>query len=251
MDGFLLDMDGVVYRGGAPIASGLRFLARLKRRRMPFLLLTNHSCLTPRGFSEKLSRMGVEIPAAQIYSSSDATAEWLKARKVRSVFAIGEEGLRAALRRNQIRSSHGAAGHVVVGLDRRIDYGRLLRACRLILAGAKFIGTNPDPTYPLEDGPAPECGTYLAAIQCATGQAPTIIGKPSRVIYQQAARRLGLPLHRVTMIGDRLDTDILGARNAGARSVLVLTGQTTRAMAARSPIRPGRIVRTLDELGLT
>ncbi len=248
MKGFLLDMDGVVYRGGKPIPEALRFLSILQKRKIPYLLLTNHGCLTPSGFSKKLAHMGIRVPPAQIYSSAEATAEWLKQRKVRRVFAIGEQGVFQALRKHGIRTSEKRVNHVVVGLDRKLTYEHLKTACNLISDGAHFIGTNPDTSYPIEYGYAPECGALLAAVQSATGKAPTIIGKPSAAIFRQAAHRLGLPVKQLTMIGDRLDTDILGAQRAGARSIIVLTGHTTRAMLRENSIRPDQVVAGLDEL---
>ena len=248
MKGFLLDMDGVLYRGGKPIPEALRFLSRLQKEKIPYLLLTNHGCLTPAGFSKKLEHMGIRVPPARIYSSSEATAEWLSKRGVRHVFAIGEAGVFQALRRHGVRTSKKKVRHVVVGLDRKITYDHLKTACNLISGGACFIGTNPDASYPVESGHAPECGALLAAIQSATGKQPTIIGKPEPTIFRQAAHRLGLPVKQLTMIGDRLDTDILGAKKAGARSILVLTGHTTRALLRQSKIRPDQVVASLDQL---
>jgi 4-nitrophenyl phosphatase len=248
--GFLLDMDGVVYRGGKPIREALDFLRKLQLKKIPYLLLTNHSCLTPEKYSLKLRKMGIQVPPEQIYSSAQATAQWLTEQKIRRVYAIGEEGLFSALRRHRIREDDKHADHVVVGLDRKLTYDHLKTACRLIAGGAQFIGTNPDPSYPVEDGFAPECGAFLAAIERATGQSPKIIGKPEVIIFKQAAARLQIPLKYLTMIGDRLDTDILGAQRAGAKSVLVLTGHTTRLHLRFSRIRPDQVVTSLSKLSL-
>jgi HAD superfamily hydrolase (TIGR01457 family) len=247
--GFLLDMDGVLYRGRQPIPEAMDFLRKLQEKSIPFLLLTNHSCLTANGFSKKLSRMGIQVPAAQIYSSAEATAEWLLRQQVREVHAIGEEGVTHALKKCGIRVVK-EAGCVVVGLDRKLTYDHLKVACRLIAAGARFIGTNPDPSYPVEDGFAPECGAFLAAIENATGKKPLIIGKPEVSIYRFAARRLGLPLSVLTMIGDRLDTDILGAKRSGAGSILVLTGHTKRSDVRKSSIQPDWVVSGLNKIVL-
>jgi HAD superfamily hydrolase (TIGR01457 family) len=246
--GYLLDMDGVLYRGHEPIPGAADFLRDLDARGIPFLLLTNHACLTPQQFQRKLAGMGIRVPAGHIFSSAQATALWLRKGGARTVFAIGETGLRTALRKCDIRCSARAPSHVVVGLDRHVSYDQLTVAHRLIARGCPFIGTNPDLTYPLPDGPAPECGWLLAALQATTGRAPVVIGKPSRVIFQFAARELGLPARALTMIGDRLDTDILGGQRAGMKTVLVLTGHTTAAMARRSPVRPDRVAASLQEL---
>lgn len=243
-------MDGVLYRGKRPIPGAIRFLREVQQRGIPYLLLTNHGCLTPADLSRKLARMGIRVPPSRIYTSAEATAEWLAARGVRAVFALGEAGLRSALRRQGIRRARTRVRHVVVSLDRAMTYASLRAACGWIARGARLIGTNPDPSYPVEDGQAPECGALLAAIESATGQKATIIGKPSPAIFRQAAKRLGLPVHRLTMVGDRLDTDILGAQRAGARAILVLTGHSTRGMLRGAAARPDRVVESLEELAL-
>jgi HAD superfamily hydrolase (TIGR01457 family) len=248
MRAFLIDMDGVLYRGRKPIPAALKFLANLQQRDIPFLLLTNHSCLTPEGFSLRLRAMKIGVPVERIYTSALATAEWLVRENAMRVFVIGEEGLRSAVRKAGITIAENDASHVVVGLDRMLNYSALTKAMRLISGGATFVGTNPDPTYPIEDGDAPECGTILAALERATGVKPIVIGKPSRVIYKFAARRLGVPMSKLTMIGDRLDTDIAGAYHAGARSILTLTGHTTRAMLRKKGIKPDRVVECLSEV---
>lgn len=241
-------MDGVLYQGRRPIPGAIRFLREVQRRGIPYLLLTNHGCLTPAGFSKKLAKMGIRVPPARIYSSAEATAEWLAAWKIRRVYAIGEEGLFRALRLHGIRRATKGVRHVVVSLDRAINYEKLSAACWLLTHGAEFLGTNPDPCYPVEHGQVPECGAILAALEVSTGRKPTIIGKPSPAIFRQAAKRLGLPVRRLTMIGDRLDTDILGAKRAGARGILVLTGHTTRKMLRSPLVRPDRVVDDLSEL---
>jgi HAD superfamily hydrolase (TIGR01457 family) len=250
MQAFLIDMDGVLYRGNRPIPAALRFIDNLQSREIPFLLLTNHSCLTPDGFSLRLKTMYITVPAQRIYTSALATAEWLASQRAARVFVIGEHGLRSALRDRGIEIVEKDASHVVAGLDRMLSYSALTKAARLIKEGAVFVGTNPDPTYPVEDGDAPECGTILAALECASGATPIIIGKPSQVIYNFAARRLGLPIDKITMIGDRLDTDIAGARSAGAQSILTLTGHTTRDMLQSAKIQPDRVVECLSEVVL-
>ena len=121
---------------------------------------------------------------------------------------------------------------------------------RLIQSGSEFVGTNPDPTCPVEDGLAPECGASLAALEKCTDRSPTVIGKPAPYIFQTAARELKIPFRHIAMIGDRLDTDILGAHRAGMRSILALTGCTTEAMLKGSKIKPGMVVNSLRDIKL-
>jgi HAD superfamily hydrolase (TIGR01457 family) len=246
--GYLLDMDGVLYRGKEPIPHAREFIAQLQAQDIPFLLLTNHSCFTPVQFSRKLKGMGIDVAPERIYSSAQATAEWLRSKKAKRVYVIGEKGLTDALGLCEIEVGAEGVSHVVVGLDRAFNYEKLKLASRLIAAGAHFIVTNPDPTYPVEDGDAPECGLLQGALENVTGKKATIIGKPAPIIYRQAARYLGLPIKNLTMVGDRLDTDIAGALGIGARAVLVLTGHTTRVNLRKSEIRPDLMIDNLSVL---
>lgn len=244
--GFLLDMDGVVYRGDRPIPAARRFLAALDSRGIPWLMLTNHSCRTPAAIARVLGKMGIDAAPERILTAAQATAGWLARRGIRRVFAIGEAGLLQALADQGITIRERGAEAVVVGLDRQVGYAQLATAHRLIATGLPFIATNPDATYPGAEGDEPECGMLLAALVATTRRRPRIIGKPSRAMFVEACARIGLPPSALTMIGDRLDTDIRGARRAGIRAALVLTGHTTRAMLAISGIRPDLVLEDLS-----
>lgn len=243
---WLMDLDGVVYRGNHPIRGAAEFIRRLIETNQPFLFLTNHSARTPESFTEKLQRMDIPAEPRHVLSSAMVTAEFLKHERAgKTVFMIGEEGLRRALEGAGVKIVEHQPEIVVVGFDRGIHYDLLVRASRFILAGAEFIGTNSDGSYPLEDGPAPECGALLAAVEAATGRKPLVMGKPERFMFEEALRRFGVTKEKTIMIGDRLDTDIAGARRMGIRSVLVLSGATTRPEADASPIKPDMIVADL------
>jgi HAD superfamily hydrolase (TIGR01457 family) len=240
---WLMDLDGVVYRGSQPIRGAAEFIRWLIETNQPFLFLTNHSARTPESFAEKLQRMDIPAEPRHVLSSAIVTAEFLKReRNGKTVFLIGEEGLRLALEGAGVESVEHQPEIVVVGFDRGIHYDLLVRASRFILAGAEFIGTNGDGSYPLEDGPAPECGALLAAVEAATGQKPLVMGKPERFMYEEALRRLGSKRENSVMVGDRLDTDIEGANRMGIRSVLVLSGSTTRSEAELSSTKPDIIL---------
>lgn len=250
MKGYLLDLDGVLYRGAEAIPGAVDFIKRLRQAQHPFCCITNHTCLTPLQISRKLAKMAIPVPARQILTAGQVTATWLKQRGATGVFAIGERAFFSALRDEGIDPSSAKPSHVVVGLDRRVAYDRLTTAAQWLLQGVPFVATNPDASYPGTNGPALECGFFLAGLECMTGRVPTIIGKPQPFIFAQAADRLGLPASLLTMIGDRLDTDIAGARCAQIRSVLVLSGHTTRAMLRRSPIKPDQIVCDVGRLSV-
>jgi len=240
--GYLLDMDGVLYHGRRAVPGAADFIRRLNAVGTPFLCITNHACYSPWALARRLAGMGIAVPASRILTSGLATAAWLRGQGARRVFAIGERPFQAALAAAGIERDSARPTHVVVALDRRVTYERLSVAARHILRGAVFVGTNPDPSYPTEAGPAPECGFYLAALERMTGRTPIIIGKPAPHLFQFGADTLGLPPARLTMVGDRLDTDILGAKRLGMRAVLVLSGSTHRSRLRSSGVRPYRVV---------
>ena len=246
--GYLLDMDGVLYHGRRAVPGAADFIRRVNAAGTPYLCITNHACYSPRALARRLAGMGIAVPASRILTSGLATAAWLRGQGARRVFAIGERPFQAALAAAGIEADSARPTHVVVALDRRVTYERLATAARHILRGAVFVGTNPDPSYPTEAGPAPECGFYLAALERMTGRAPIIIGKPAPHLFRIGADTLGLPPARLTMVGDRLDTDIRGAQRLGIRAVLVLSGSTTSAMLAGAAIRPDAVARSVGAL---
>lgn len=246
--GYLLDMDGVLYHGRRAVPGAADFIRRVNAAGTPYLCITNHACYSPRALAGRLAAMGIAVPASRILTSGLATAAWLREQGAKRVFAIGERPFQAALAAAGIEGDSARPTHVVVALDRRVTYERLSAAARHILRGAVFVGTNPDPSYPTEAGPAPECGFYLAALERMTGRAPLIIGKPSPHLFRIGAATLGLPPSRLTMVGDRLDTDILGAQRLGIRAVLVLSGSTTATMLTGATIRPDEVARNVGDL---
>jgi len=246
--GYLLDMDGVLYRGRRAVPGAAAFVRRLHAAATPYLCITNHSCFAPEYLAAKLRRFGIPVPAERILTAGQATAAWLRAQDARRVFAIGEPAFHTALADAGIESNAARPSHVVVSLDRRVDYERLAAAARHILRGVPLVATNPDPSYPTERGPAPECGFFLAGLERMTGVRPLVIGKPGPELFRMAAEKLGLPRRRLAMVGDRLDTDILGAKRAGLRAVLVLSGHSTRAMLKGARLQPDRVVRSVADL---
>lgn len=246
--GCLLDMDGVLYRGRRAVPGAAAFIRRLHAQSIPYLCITNHSCFSPEYLAAKLRRLDIPVPAERILTAGQATAVWLEGQGVRRVFAIGEPAFHTALAEAGIESNAARPSHVVVSLDRRVDYERLAAAARHLLRGATFVATNPDPSYPTERGPAPECGFFLAGLERMTGVRPVVIGKPGPHLYRLAADKIGLPRRRLTMVGDRLDTDILGAKRAGLHTILVLSGHSTRAMLKEARLQPDRVVPSVADL---
>jgi 4-nitrophenyl phosphatase len=169
------------------------------------------------------------------------------ARAGTRVYIIGEEGLRAALR-ERYTISEEEAEFVVAGMDRQLTYEKLRVATLLIRGGAKFIGSNPDKTFPSEEGIVPGTGTILAALETATDVAPFVVGKPETAIFDLALARMGVGKEGTAILGDRLETDILGGQRAGLSTIFVLSGVTTRQELAQSSIQPDFVFESVKEL---
>lgn len=251
---FIIDMDGVLWHGEQPLPGFLEFFALLRERQLKFVLATNNSGGTPDQYVAKLARMGVAVTRNEILTSALATAQYLAERTVPTatkVFAISEGGVQEALREKgfMLRDLYEIdADYVVCGLDRGISWDKLATATLNIRNGATFIGTNGDTSLPTERGITHGNGAILAAIQAGSGIAPVTIGKPEPIMYQQAMERLGVdPAHTVA-IGDRLETDILGAIKANIRSIMVLTGISDEAEVQREGYGPTWIVPGLPEV---
>lgn len=234
---FIVDMDGVLWQGDKAMPGLVAFFQALRLRNIRFILATNNASLTSEQYVTKLARMGVQVDVTEILTSGMATALYLKERTdpaTTRIFVVGEDGARQPLleqgfiltepyKVNDNSNSKGA-DYVVCGKDETLTWAKLATATLDIRAGAKFIGTNADITLPTERGVILGNGAILAALEVATGVKPTIIGKPEPIIYQQALAKLGVDINQTVAIGDRLDTDILGAVRTGIRSILVLTG---------------------------
>ena len=247
----LIDMDGVLYRGMAPIPGAKEFIAFARERGIPFLLFTNNSTLTPQQYVAKLAGMGITASTEEIFTSAQATADYLPETisPGSSVFMIGENGLQAALLESGYRlvgEKHADA--VVVGMDRYLTYEKLRVATLAIRAGALFIATNPDVTFPSEEGIAPGNGAALAALEVATDTKPLIIGKPEKPMFDLALARLGASRDTTAMIGDRPETDVLGAQRAGLLTIFVLSGVADRQRLAASGLSPDWVFEDLGAL---
>ncbi len=236
--GLLIDLDGVLYTGGEPIPGGADFLAAARRHGLPFLLVTNNSTTSSAKVAERLAGMGIDVSPAEILTSSEAAAAYAAAKgpKDARALVVGEAGLRETLVAAglQVVEDGESVDWVVAGLDRSFDYARLTAATRAIRGGARFLATNVDALLPVEGGAVlPGAGSIVAAIATVTGTQPTIAGKPSPALFQRGLQRLGnLAPGDAAMVGDRIDTDILGAQAAGLRTILVLSGVSTAEEAA-------------------
>jgi len=249
-----MDMDGVLVHEEAAIEGADRFLARLTELGRPFMLLTNNSIYTPRDLAARLHRSGIEVPESAIWTSALATARFLdQQRPGGSAFVVGEAGVTTALHDAGYTLTDRDPDYVVLGETRTYSFERIAQAIRLIVGGARFIATNPDPTGPSPDGPLPATGSVAALVSRATGVDPYFVGKPNPLMMRSALNAIDAHSETTVMIGDRMDTDIVAGLEAGMDTVLVLTGVTTTAETERFSYRASRVVQSvaelLDELG--
>jgi len=233
LQALILDMDGVLWKGSELIVDLKTLFMRIEALGLSVTLATNNATLPVEHYLQKFSDHGVSLEAWQITTSALAAAYFLKKRYPDSgpVFVIGESGLVSALEQQGFYQAEEGVVAVVAGLDRTISYEKLRKASILIQNGADFIGTNPDKNLPMPEGLVPVAGALQAVLETTTGIAPTIIGKPQTVMYEQLLERLKVIPQKALVVGDRLDTDIAGAQTIGARSALVLSGSTSRAQA--------------------
>jgi NagD protein len=246
---WLMDMDGVLVHEELAIPGAPEFIAGLRERGTPFLVLTNNSIYTNRDLAARLRTSGFDVPEESIWTSALATARFLEdQRPGGSAFVIGEAGLTTALHSGGYTLTERDPDYVVLGETRTYSFERLTRAIRLIDGGARFIATNPDPTGPSPDGPTPATGSVAALISRATGVQPYFVGKPNPLMMRSALNAIEAHSEETAMIGDRMDTDIISGLEAGLETILVLTGVTTRAEAERFPFRASRILDSVADL---
>ncbi len=249
---FLLDGDGVLYRGSQPLPGAHAFISALAAAGIPYLLLTNNATRTPEQVAEQLAQLAIPIGPQQIFTSAQATASWLRGRypERHHVLAVGERGLRQALAEAgfTLVDDHRQAELVVAGLDRTLTYAKLAEATLAIGRGCPFVGSNPDRSIPTERGIEPGAGAVLAFLEAATGVTPPVIGKPQPAFFHQALARLGVDAADAVMVGDRYETDILGGAHAGLRTAAVLTGISTAEEFAAADPPPTWVFADLTEL---
>lgn len=246
--GYLIDLDGTLFRGNEVIPGALSFMERLVQKKIPYLYLTNNSSRTPEQVAELLTDFGFPAKPEEIYTSALATAQYVKEElHASSVYVIGEEGLRKALTDVGCRLTEEQPEVVVVGIDYQFTYEKMKKACLAIRSGATFIGTNADRALPTEKGLLPGSGSLSMGIAFSTGIEPLFIGKPEPIIMKYAQRLLGVASSETLVVGDNLGTDILSGIHSHMDTLLVYTGYTTREMAEQSPIRATYYIDNLSD----
>ncbi|MCK5793653.1 MAG: HAD-IIA family hydrolase [Anaerolineales bacterium] len=250
----LLDMDGVLWRGYEPVIDIQVLFEKIHQLGCQTFFVTNNSTQTIEGYLEKLSGFGVDISPSQIITSAEATASYLKdhIQGESPVYVVGEDGLKETISRYSFKiieeSGADQPAAVVVGLDLKLTYEKIYLASKYIREGVLFVGTNPDKTFPYAGGIAPGAGSIISPIESASGTAPVMIGKPEKHLYQLALDRSGSLPAEALMIGDRLETDILGAQRMGIRTGLVLTGITSRDGVQKWQQKPDMIAETAQDI---
>ena len=246
-DGFICDMDGVIYHGNRLLPGVKEFVNWLTENQKHYLFLTNSSQYTPKELHQKLARMGLDVDESHFYTSALATAHFLnKQSPACSAYVIGEHGILNALYDKGITFNDVNPEYVVVGESLSYNLEQITKAIHLVNAGAKLIGTNYDLTGPTERGIAPACRALIAPIELATGKQAYFVGKPNPLMMSTGLRLLGVHSENAVMIGDRMDTDIVAGVETGLDTVLVLSGVSTRETCEQYPYRPRLI---LDGVG--
>ncbi|MFR9673822.1 HAD-IIA family hydrolase [Streptomyces sp. TR06-5] len=246
---WLTDMDGVLMHEGVPVPGADAFIKRLKESERPFLVLTNNSMYTPRDLHARLSRIGLDVPIGNIWTSALATAQFLDdQRPGGTAYVIGEAGLTTALHDIGYVLTDHEPDYVVLGETRTYSFEALTKAIRLIDSGARFIATNPDEIGPSVEGALPATGAVAALITKATGREPYFVGKPNPLMMRAGLNAIGAHSETTAMIGDRMDTDVRAGMEAGLETFLVLTGVTQPGEVDTFPYRPSSVVDSIADL---
>ncbi|MGQ9699674.1 MAG: HAD-IIA family hydrolase [Candidatus Bipolaricaulaceae bacterium] len=250
--GYLLDLDGTIYRGDKLIPEADKALHELRARRRKILFVSNKPLYSRADYARKLSQLGIPATEHDVLNSSLVLARYLaKEAPKAKVFAIGEPPLLEELRSAglQLTEEPKEIEYVVAAFDRTFDYRKLNIAFQALKRGAKFYATNPDRTCPVEDGEIPDAAAVIAALEATTGRkVERIFGKPSRYMVEVALEVLGLPPEACAMVGDRLETDVRMAKEHGLVAVLVLTGVTHAEDLKKSLLQPDYVLKSVAEL---
>ena len=247
--GYICDMDGVIYHGNRLLPGVKEFVAWLYENKKHFLFLTNSSERSPKELQQKLGRMGLDVSEEHFYTSAQATARFISSQAPGcSAYVIGGAGLIMALHDEGITMNDVDPDYVVIGEGNTYNYENILKAVRLVMKGAKLIGTNFDMTGPSNRGIIPACRALISPIEMATGKQAYFVGKPNPLMMRTGLKMLGVHSEEAAMIGDRMDTDIVGGVESGLDPILVLSGVTSREEVDLFPYRPRLILNGVGDI---
>lgn len=251
-DGYIFDLDGTIYLGERLIPGAAATVARLRAAGRRVVFLSNKPLEPRANYAAKLTRLGIATPAEDVINSTQALMHYLRAHHATAgLWVIGEQALLDELRGEGFRlvDRLEEIEVVVAAFDRTLDYAKLNMAHQALVRGARFLATNGDRTCPIDGGAIPDCGGVIAFLEATSERTVEMVaGKPSRHILQAAVARLGVPLERCLMVGDRLATDIAMGRETGIDTALVLTGVTTREMLAASDAQPTYVLDSVADV---
>jgi 4-nitrophenyl phosphatase len=247
-EGYLIDLDGTMYRGKERIIEACHFVQALSKKGIPYLFVTNNSSSAPGQVAEKLRQFEIPAEDHQVFTTSQATANYIYDQKSdASVYIVGEEGIRHAIVERGLTLQEQNPDYVVMGIDRSINYEKLALACLAVRNGATFISTNGDIAIPTERGLLPGNGSLTSVVAVSTEVQPIFIGKPEKIIMEQALKAIGTAPDLTLMIGDNYRTDILAGMNAGLDTLLVHTGVTTKEHLVSIEKQPTYVINSLEE----
>lgn len=247
--GYLIDLDGTIYKGKERIPAGERFIQCLQERHIPYVLVTNNTTRTPEAVQEMLAKQfNVQTPLETIYTATMATVDYMNdMKRGKTAYVIGETGLKTAVAEAGYVEDTENPAYVVVGLDTQLTYEMLAVATLAIQKGALFIGTNPDLNIPTERGLMPGAGSISKFLEIATRVKPIFIGKPNAIIMNKALDVLNVKRDQAIMVGDNYLTDIMAGIKNDIATLLVTTGFTKPEEVPTLPIQPDHVLSSLDE----
>ncbi len=253
-DHFIIDLDGVVYIGDKPTQGAIETLETLRTLGKTIIYLTNDPRGSSRDYSEKLNKMSIPAIPQDIITSGMAIAHYIKQHyqlNHKKAFVVGSRALKEEIEETGLKLAQGEeakrADFVIVGGHEGFNYEEMKIATLAVKNGAHFFATNRDPVFPTPEGLVPATGAILASIEYATGKRAIISGKPEVIMFEVAKKFLSSH-ERVAIIGDRLDTDILGGKRAGITTIFALSGSTDRDVLSNSDITPDYIIDDLRDL---
>lgn len=248
--GYMIDLDGTIYRGKEEIPAAKPFIDRLRQNNISYLFVTNNSTKEPMDVVRNLKdNFDIDATESNVYTSAMATVDYVKSlnSSKKKVYIIGEQGLKRAFANEGFVFEEQNPDYVVVGLDYDVTYHKFELATLAIRNGATFIGTNPDTNLPNERGLVPGAGSLVGLVEIATQQKPIMIGKPETIIMDKALEKMKLQKEDVVMVGDNYNTDIQAGINAGIDTLLVYTGVSTKEQVAKKDSKPTHEIDSLDE----
>jgi len=250
----ILDMDGVLYRGKYVFPQTLPTLRWLRENHHRLVFMTNNGTRTRSEYVKRIKEIGIKVSDDDVMTSAYAAGVYLKKKRGKKIIVAGEKGLEKELRRAGVKivdwQKPGQVDYVVAGMDLAFSYEKLSRCQQAILDGAEFIATNTDNTWPGEDRLYPGAGAMIAAIEAATGRKPVLLGKPEPFMLKLVLETAKIRAKDAVVVGDRLETDIAGAKPLGITTVLVLSGVTNLNQVRKAPLnlRPDFIIKNIDGL---